>query len=101
MTDFVSGLERPPLPIAHPRGIEMLGHIRALARDEIDRLDPVCHDRFDGVERLPADEQAIAQRKVYRGILAMVDEVSADIAMARRIAARLATLDLIGEGRTR
>ena len=57
----------------------MLNHIRALAQDHIAELEPLTVTRFDGVERMPADQAAIAESETCAAILRLCDFVSSNM----------------------
>lgn len=90
MSGFVSGLPARAVPESDHPGMRMLAHIRALAADEADQLTPRTVDRFDGVERMAAEPEAIAQQEVYRAIVRLCDGIQADIDLLPRVVALLA-----------
>jgi hypothetical protein len=89
--EFVSGLPFAGEPaVAEPRGLQLLGRIRARAAAEAAELAPLTRSRFDGVERVDADPAAIRAKQDYDAMVALCDGVSSDTVLAIRIAALLA-----------
>jgi hypothetical protein len=85
MSDFVSGLpgetaQRPASVLA----VE-LGRLRELAEREIAALEPLTKTRFDGAERLPADDRAIADVETYRDALQLVGIIASDRVLMMRL----------------
>lgn len=90
LAPFVSGLPGPDLrPPASLGPLRMLAPARALLVDQIDELSPLCLSRWDGVERQPADEVAIAKREALEGLVAMIDAITGDQALIAAIALRM------------
>lgn len=73
----------------HRQGLELLGHIRALALDQVEQLRPSTTARWDGVEGIPADDAAMAECAVYAGIVQLVDVIISDEALKTAVTARL------------
>jgi hypothetical protein len=85
MSDFVSGLpgetgQRPASVLA----VE-LGRLRELAERVIAELEPLTKSRFDGAERLPADDQAAADVKTCRDVLELADIIAGDRVLMMRL----------------
>lgn len=95
MSPFVSGLpgeraaDMAPNKNA-PAGMVLLAHIRALAADEAEQLLPRTVTRFDGVERVPPDPEALARKDVYDAIVRLCDGLRAEPHLQLAIAAMLA-----------
>lgn len=75
---FVSGLRdaRPVPPPRYAAGIVRLEHIRTLALAEIKRLKPFTQARFDGVVRLPADDEAVIDSAAYVDLVRLINLIA-------------------------
>jgi hypothetical protein len=62
-----------------------LGRLRELAEREIAALEPLTKTRFDGAERLPADDRAIADVETYRDALQLVGIIASDRVLMMRL----------------
>lgn len=71
-------------------GNAWLARIRAQAAADAEMLAPLTRQRFDGVERTPADPAASAAKETYDAVVALVDGINADRVLQLRIAALLA-----------
>lgn len=71
-------------------GLNRLADLRAWAEGEAEALASLCVERFDGCERHPRDETAIADRARYRRVMAICDAIDHDAVLLLRLAALLA-----------
>lgn len=88
---FVSGLAGPLADeICSPAALATLARIRTRARAEAAALAPRCSARFDGVERLEADPDAVSAKQDFDALVALIDDINADRVLLMRAAAILA-----------
>lgn len=87
---FVSGLPSGDLKSSLvPPVLRMLLPARSLLVDQIEELAPLCLSRWDGVERHPPDEVAIAKRASLEAIVELLDVIAADDGLGVIIAQRM------------
>jgi hypothetical protein len=87
---FVSGLAGSIAHLPNARGLQILDLIVALASDKTDELAPLAFARFDGVERIPADDAAKAEIMTHGHTMRLVELIKADPQLLTQIAAGLA-----------
>lgn len=89
---FVSGLPgrdlRPPaMPLEQAAVLVLLDKLAQWASENVVALAPVCADRFDGAERIPADPDAQAEQRMFAAVAQLALGVKRDpllLAHARR-----------------
>ncbi len=90
---FVSGLpERDggkPASAVSPPGVRELAELLAWARRAADELRPATIERFDGVERIEADQAVIAELQKFTLLIRLLDAGLRDRAFLARCAAIL------------
>lgn len=86
---FASGLPGADLRgprVIDPVGLSLLQALRTWAQAKADDARPRARTRFDGVERTPADVDAIAEVEAGDALVRLLDGLTSDALMAQRAA---------------
>jgi len=86
---YVSGLPGPDLRgprMVAPASVAFLKSLREWAQTKADEARPRAQHRFDGIERTPADVDAIADVEACDSLVRLLDGVMGDPILAQRAA---------------
>jgi len=89
---FVSGLPGDDGKAVAPPAVRALAELLAWARRSAEDLRPAARERFDGAERIAADETAIAELQKFELLIRLLDAGLRDRAFVARCGAILGPL---------